>query len=111
MAERKADSDGVTLQGLLAERVANDAGQAAAISALGVSQSIVSRWVKGDVVPSDDKVPALADFLTRSEDEVALLLSQARRRRQGLAERVSALEDQVRELTQLVRDLTPQRKR
>lgn len=106
-----ADSDGVTFQSVLAERVANDEGQEAAVQALGVSQSVVSRYLNGDIVPRDDKVPALAKLLSRPEDEIALLLSQARRRRQGLAERVSALEVQVRELTQLVRDLTPKRRK
>lgn len=106
-----ANSDPVTFQGLLAERIANDEGQEAAVAALGVSQSVVSRYVNGDIVPRDDKVPAIAGLLNRPEDEVVLLLSQARRRRQGLAERVTALEEQVRELTQLVRALTPKRRR
>lgn len=106
-----ADSDGVTFQALLAERVTSDAGQAAAVAALGVSQSMVSRWVRGDVIPRDDRIPDLARFLNCSEDEVAVLLSQARRRRQSIPERVTVLEEQVRELTQLVRALKPKRSR
>lgn len=93
--------DEETIGSLLAERIGVD-GQEVAMKALSVSQGTISRYVSGAMVPGDDKVDALAEFLGRPRAEVIQLLFSSRRNRLALQRRVEALEEDMADLRRLV---------
>lgn len=62
----------------------DEQGQEQVAALLEVKQSTVSRWAAGSMVPDDDRTNRLAALFGLSEDQVAVLLSKARRiRREG----------------------------
>lgn len=94
----------MTISELLTERLADGSTtQDEAALRLGVSQATVNRWKNGKSAPEAKHSPTLAAFLHLSEEEVVRAIH-----RQKLAsptQRIDALERQVAELTQMVRDL------
>lgn len=97
----KADSGGVTLAGVLGGKVGSKEQEQVA-EALGVSQSTLSRWIGGTLVPGDDRVPELARFLKMSEEDVAFLLYRSRKSRLTTSQRLDRLEEKLEELTRIV---------
>lgn len=65
---------------------------------LGVTQPTVSRWLKGNDTPNDDRVDALAAFLNLPPDDVVRALHAQRTSRPTVEVRVAALESQVADL-------------
>jgi transcriptional regulator with XRE-family HTH domain len=59
------------------ERAKPDNTLRAAAEAMKVSHAIVARWEKGDVIPQQRHVPAIADYLGLEVATVARLRDQA----------------------------------
>lgn len=99
-----ADDERVTFEGLLAERV-RDGEQGAFAAKVGVTQSTVSRWIDGKSLPAAVRVPILAEQLEVPEIQLVQLIHEARRRTMTMPERMTALEDEIADLRDLVIDL------
>lgn len=82
------------------------------VDRFGVAQPTISRWCSGDVIPSDQRAPALAAYLELPIEQVLNALYEGRMRRkmrsaaspevQDLADRVAVLEETMHEIKQLL---------
>lgn len=99
-----AKPDDMSFVDLILKKV-DELGQDGVATFVEVKQSTVSRWASGSDVPVDDRVGRLALLFGLPEDDVAVLLSRARRSRLTVSQRLSALEEEVRDLARQVREI------
>lgn len=91
--------DGMAISALLAARIeARGISQTVAAAELGVAQSVVSRWLRGDNTPGDEQVPQLVKFLGVGKQQVLAALHEQRVNRASLSLRVDRLEAEMAEL-------------
>lgn len=88
----------MSLVDLLVKQI-DERGQEQVAMALEVKQSTVSRWAAGAMVPDDDRIGALAELFGVSEDQVAVLLSRARRAKKEPVEPEPAFQSKLTRLT------------
>lgn len=98
------------LAGRLAERP--DLTQTSLADLAGVTQPTVSRWLKATDTPGDKYVVALVEFTGLTEPQVLAAIHRQRLNKRTLNQRVSDLEEQVRQMAEDVRQLlAPKRAR
>lgn len=91
---------GMTISEVLSGYIAaGELTQEDAARVLGVKQPTVQRWVSGKDTPSDRYVPAIVKMTGLSERRVLDAIHAQKMKTQSLPARVSALEDDVRQMS------------